>query len=70
MNILDRRDRDYDKRDRRDSERRHSSERSSRRGSSHREWSETPRFKDSPATPNIHVKGIVNRLFNKNLYGQ
>lgn len=58
-----RRDRDYNRRDRdwRDSDRRHDSERSSRRGSSHREWSETPRFKDSPATPNIHVKDTPSR---------
>ena len=59
ISILDRRDKDSSRRDRsdRDSERRHDSRRSSRR-----EWEETPRFRDSPATPNIHVKGQKNCL--------
>lgn len=55
-----RRDQDYSRRENersyRDSERRHDSRRSSRR-----EWEETPRFRDSPATPNIHVKDTPSR---------
>lgn len=56
----DRRDRYSDRRDNRDSERR----RDYTSRSSRREWDETPRFRDSPATPNIHVKGDNKRNFN------